>query len=208
MTTLMQKKTWLRRVQPVRERAMQFPQPSAAAEQAETLAAPAFTHSSSAMLLVDKNRTLLAVNPLAAELFGHPAEDFKGQAVEDVLDGALTAIALRPNAACATTVFAMPGGQAVLATTQPLISRSGQFVGWMVTLQEVNASAGEVGTWQQDVQPAVQRLQQQVQTLQELTNMLPQFRSHQHWQQHLTEHIQQITDEMYGQLQQLIAPPA
>lgn len=89
-----------------------------------------------ALLLVDKNRTLLAANQQAADLLAVAREKLKGKPIGTLANGALMAIALRPNGVQAMTVFEVAPGRSVLATTQPVTGRNNQFLGWVVTLRD------------------------------------------------------------------------
>lgn len=153
-----------------------------------------------ALLLIDKNRTLLAASPQAADLLGVAGDQLKGKPLAKLANGALTAIALRPNAARATTIFDLPDGRTLLATIQPLDGRSDQLLGWIVTLQDISVPEARAVPYNR-AEPVMRTLQDQVQTLQDIVTVLPDISQQQHWQQQLALHIQQLADEVSQQVE-------
>lgn len=175
-----------------------------ASSPSEIMLAPAFMHSDHALMIIDMHRHLFAINPSAVQLLGLAAEANRGQSVDTLADGALQALALRPTATLATTLFDLPDGRTILAKTRPLTGRNRRFLGWIVILQDVSRLMSETRLGCLDTPPAVTTLQSKIEALQELISMLPQFSQHQYWRHLLAEHMERITNEMATQLQQMM----
>lgn len=149
-----------------------------------------------ALLFIDTDRTMFAVSPSAAALLDVAAETVRGKSLDTFADGALGAIALRRNATYATTTFALPDGRTLFARTRLVTGRDEQFSGWVVELEEMNTAQQTRLDQHQAVLPDVSMLLQQIQTMQELITMLPQFSQHRSWQHLLVEHVEQLISQM------------
>ncbi len=160
-----------------------------------------------ALLLIDGQRTINAISSAAIRLLGVPDESLQGQPLESLADGALSAVALRPNARKATTVFALPDGQQIQATTRPVFDRQQRFAGWMVELMPAESELDElpVRAWsQQETLPTLSALQGQIEHMQTFITMLPSFSQHHQWRHLLIEHMEQLIANMSSQVMQLV----
>jgi hypothetical protein len=162
-----------------------------------------------ALLLVDPDRNIVALSQSAADVLNTTATHSKGQPLESIAGGALSALALRPGATMMMTMFDLEDGRTIVATTRTLTGRNGKALGWVVTLYEdLDAALGEFHTRQPASSPAIATLQSQIQNMQELIAMLPRFRQHRYWNYLLMEHIERLTDQMAEQVQLLVSPSA
>lgn len=172
----------------------------------EMVLTPAFAASEHALLLVDANRNLFAMNDVAAQLLGVRPEDARGQPVASLAHGTLAAVALQPGAISATTIFELDGRRPVLARVRSLFYPQHQFLGWVVLLQDMTSGLEQRSEAQrEDRLVALHNLQRQIQTLQELITMLPEVGQHHYWRMLLMQHMSKLADEMTAQVQQLVA---
>ncbi len=162
-----------------------------------------------ALLLVDPGRNIVSLSQSAADVLNTTAPHSKGQPLESIAGGVLSALALRTEATMAMTMFDLEDGRTIIATTRTLTGRNGKALGWVVTLYENLAAAlGEFRTRHHASSPAIATLQSQIQNMQELLAMLPRFRQHRYWNYLLMEHIERLTDQMAEQVQLLVPPAA
>ncbi len=156
-----------------------------------------------ALLLVHTNRTLAVANHAATKLLNLPTrtDRMRGQLMDDIADGMLASVPLRPTALRASSEFLTADGRILLATSRLLQSDHQQFKGWMVALQDT--SGQQHSGLNMAPCPGIESIQQQVNALQELIALLPQFSQHHYWQHLLVEHMQKLTEEMAITLQHL-----
>jgi hypothetical protein len=154
-----------------------------------------------ALLLVDTNRTLATANRAATDLLNLSpgAAPVRGQLIDSLANGMLASVPLRPTALRASSEFLAADGRILLATSRLLKSERQHFKGWLVTLQETSANE------QAGIMPhtSIDSMQTQINALNELITMLPQFSQHQYWRYLLVEHMQKITKELEAELRHL-----
>lgn len=164
-------------------------------------------HHPHALLIVDRQRRVFNFSPAAARLLGLVSHASKGVPLDQLGDGHLAAIPLRPNASMSTTIFSLANGRKLMAKTCPVQGNDGQFVGWIVELQEAPDTRLQTSTPPpQHTAVLNETLHEQIQALQDLIKMLPTFGEHPYWQNLLVEHMTRLTGEMTMQLQVLASP--
>jgi hypothetical protein len=157
-----------------------------------------------ALILVDARRTLFAISQPAAGLLDVSAEEVRGEPINSVAGGILQALSLRRDATRTITMFELPNGQTLFATTRPLFGSNTPFLGWVIALhQDLTVALREFQTQQGSASSTIHALQQQLKNIQELVAMLPKFSHHPYWQYLLIEHMERLTNQMNRQVQQL-----
>ncbi len=160
--------------------------------------------STTALILVGTHNRLLAVNSAAAHLIGADAAALKGQDVR-TLGKALSSVATTPTAPGASHLLELPNGRTVLVSVGTVVGRNQQVMGRAMTLQEISAHINELTDTSHTAAGAqdMRTLQQQIQSMQELIDMLPRFSHHKYWQNLLVEHMQRLINQMTSHVQEL-----
>ncbi len=188
------------RVQQYVNQSNQLPQSSNYTPPVGTDAAPTPEH---AILLIGADRKIFSLNLLAAEILAVDANSVHGQFIDTIADGVLTAIALRQNATRATTLFEMDNERTIRATTRPVYGQDQAFCGWVVKLVEVDAAADSFSASEENIQPDLQSLLDNVAAMRELIAMLPQFDQNRYWSQLLLDHMKRLNSQMTHDVRRL-----
>lgn len=156
-----------------------------------------------AMLVVSPARTVVTMNPAAAQLLGVSAEVARGVSLDTLAGGVLSAIALHPEALNTTTLFPCGAGRLLVATARLLHDRNQHMRGWVVVLEQEETFLGTDRPRTSNAQPVLDTLQHQIRTLKELIAMMPKFSHHPYWRELLIKHMEQVTSTIGTQLQDL-----
>lgn len=165
-----------------------------------------------AMMLVGTNQKILVMTPLAAHLLGTAPEAVRGKALTSVMEGSLADAVHRPVEAGARNLLQTTSGRTLIVTTrkvtghqhQPLLAILFEEVQPAVEVEkEATAFPHQPNQQPTPMTPAIGTLQSQIQNLQELITMIPQFSHNRYWQTLLVEHMDRIVKEMRSQVQYL-----
>jgi hypothetical protein len=162
-----------------------------------------------AMMLVGTNQKILVMTPLAAHLLGTAPEAVRGKALTSVMEGSLAEAVHRPVEAGALNLLQTTSGRILIVTTRKVTGHQHQPL-LAILFEEVQpAVEGEkeapafLNQQPTPMTPAIGTLQSQIQNLQELITMIPQFSHNRYWQTLLVEHMDRIVKEMRSQVQYL-----
>ncbi|NJN68015.1 MAG: hypothetical protein HC884_15545 [Chloroflexaceae bacterium] len=158
-----------------------------------------------AMMLVGTNQKILVMTPLAAHLLGTSPETIKGRPLSSLMDGSLSDAVHRPAEPGSLNLLQTTSGRTVIVTTRKVTGQNHQPL--LAILFEEIQPVAEVSPPQSQqpaaLPPAIGTLQSQIQNLQELITMIPQFSHNRYWQTLLVEHMDRIVKEMRSQVQYL-----
>jgi signal transduction histidine kinase len=160
------------------------------------------TTSDTALVIVDQAGQVVSLTPEAMQLLGehiaHPMSP-----LSQVAGGALAAVQLDATVKSTTTLLHLADGGKVLVVARTVIDVDHQVLGWVLALQDTDTDGGEHTNRSNRVALIVNITQQQLQTVQELVAMLPQFDRRPDWQRLLVTHVQRVAGDLTMYMQRL-----